>query len=135
MNTVVLVWPGGEHEFALRLGELEALQIASDSGPGEVLLRLHTSMADANPLVGPWRISDVIDTIRLGLIGGGMDGIEARNQVRKAVERHGIPDLIPTAAEALLFSLSPRADEDGDIAPGEAEGAETPRENGTSEAS
>lgn len=128
MRAAEIVWPGGEHSFALRIGELEALQQATNSGPGEVLGRLYGCMPPNNPLLGPWRLSDVLDTVRLGLVGGGMDGIEARKLVRLQVERDGPTSLITTAATVLLKAL-----EMPDDAPEKPEGVETPPPNGTSE--
>jgi len=45
-------WPGGEHRFELRLGELRALQKNCDAGPEEVFNRLRA---------GRWRVDDVIE--------------------------------------------------------------------------
>lgn len=97
-------WQGGEHEFALRLGELEALQKITGEGPGLVLARLHETLG-AGGLFGPWKVADILDTIRLGLIGGGMDKIEARDLVLSMIERHGLPALISTAIEILLATF------------------------------
>ncbi|MEO8531014.1 MAG: gene transfer agent family protein, partial [Deltaproteobacteria bacterium] len=59
---VKLIWVGGEHEFALNIGELRALQSACDAGPEQILMRMVRQ---------EWRIDDVCETIRLGLLGGG----------------------------------------------------------------
>lgn len=65
----VIVWPGGEHAFRMGLGEIRALQESRGAGPQEVLRRLQR---------GQWRIDDVIDVVRLGLIGSGaMDDPDA----------------------------------------------------------
>jgi len=57
------VFADGVHPFRLRIGELEELQEKTDAGPEEVLLRI---------INGTWRVSDIRETLRLGLIGGGM---------------------------------------------------------------
>ncbi|MBU0642405.1 MAG: gene transfer agent family protein [Alphaproteobacteria bacterium] len=69
---VEINWIGGEHEFALRLGELRALQDKCDAGPEEVFNRLR---------LGTWRVDDILETIRLGLIGGGLEKAEARKVI------------------------------------------------------
>jgi hypothetical protein len=61
-NRIHLIWAGGEHDFALGIGELRALQQQCNAGPEEVLMRI---------LDGKWRIDDLVQTIRLGLVGSG----------------------------------------------------------------
>lgn len=119
------LWVGGEHVFAFNLGELEALQNATGSGPGEVFGRLYASLE--NPITGPWLVGDVIDTLRIGLIGGGMDASEARAKVKAAFDRHGVSELIGIAAEVLLTALQPHEGQDAGKPRGEA-----PPKNGTS---
>lgn len=127
MRTHDIIWPGGEHTFALRIGELEALQQSTDSGPGEVLGRLYECISSTNPLLGPWRVADVLDTVRLGLVGGGMDSVEARKLVRTQVDRDGPTSLITTAATVLVMAL-----EMPEETPEKPEGDKEPPTNGTS---
>lgn len=61
-SKIELTWHGGCHDFALRLGELRQLQDTCGAGPEEVLNRLRN---------GQWRVNDVIEPIRLGLVGSG----------------------------------------------------------------
>jgi len=63
------VWDGGDHPFQLRIGELRALQSATGVGPLFLLGRIAGSQ---------WFVDDIIDTVRLGLIGGGMPDDEAK---------------------------------------------------------
>jgi len=65
----MLVWDGGEHTFRLGIGELRALQSSTGVGPLFLLGRITGSQ---------WFVDDIIDTIRLGLVGGGMPEKEAR---------------------------------------------------------
>lgn len=65
----MLVWEGGEHPFKLNIGELRALQTATGVGPLFLLGRMTGAQ---------WMVDDVIDTVRLGLIGGGMKETEAK---------------------------------------------------------
>ena len=65
----VLVWDGGEHPFKLGIGQLRALQSATGVGPLFLLGRFAGSQ---------WLVDDIIDTVRLGLIGGGMSEVDAK---------------------------------------------------------
>lgn len=123
-----LNWTGGEHDFALRLGELRALQKACDAGPEEILTRL---------LRGTWRVDDVVETLRLGLIGAGMAREEAARLVNLQCDQ-GLPAALRLTASAILgHALLPPEDRaeaaDGDA--GKPEGAPLPPESGASAAS
>ncbi len=60
---VTFVWGDGEHTFRLPFKELRELQEKTNCGPEELMHRINT---------GKWRVDDIRETIRLGLIGGGM---------------------------------------------------------------
>lgn len=79
MDPVRISWPGGEHLFALPLGRLRALQTSCNAGPEELFNRLRS---------GAWRIDDLIEILRHGLIGGGMDDAEAGPMVVRLMEVH-----------------------------------------------
>lgn len=96
MRPIELVWPGGEHTFDLRIGELQALQDACDAGPEFILNRI---------LAGQWRYADLFDTIRLGLIGGGMERAEASKVARNAFERSPLVSFKLTASSILGQAL------------------------------
>jgi len=70
----------GHYTFRLAWGELEKLQDSLDCGPLVVLDRLQTRQ---------WKIRDVREIIRLGLIGGGLDAAKALKLVRGYVEDDG----------------------------------------------
>ena len=74
---VELTWEGGEHCFLLTIPLLRALQHKCDAGPLWVLGRLQS---------GQWLIEDVIETLRLGLEGGGMDKDDARRLIARLTE-------------------------------------------------
>lgn len=117
---VTLNWPGGEHGFALKIGQLRALQDKCNAGPEEILNRVRT---------GKWRVDDLLHTIRLGLIGAGsMPDSEAGRTVSALFDLHPVIEfkLIALAilADALLGS------EDDPV--GEAEGETAPPKNGGS---
>lgn len=77
MRPVDLTWPGGEHSFLLTIPLLRALEAKCDAGPLHILGRLQSST---------WRVDDVLETIRLGLEGGGMTKSDARKLVELRVE-------------------------------------------------
>lgn len=74
---VDLTWQGGESNFLLTIDLLRALEKHCDAGPNYVLNRL---------LTGEWRVDDIIQPIRLGLEGGGLDKEDARRLVRLHIE-------------------------------------------------
>jgi hypothetical protein len=111
MHSITLPWIGGEHEFALRLGELRALQDKTDAGPLELMHRI---------VEGRWRVDDLIETLRLGLIGAGMERGEAGQLVTRLFERHPLTAFALPAQAVLIAALTgPPAEEDE---PGKPEG-------------
>lgn len=81
MNTsaeVVLKWADGEYKFALKLKQIEELQRNCDAGLGVIGKRMFS---------GDYRVEDVTETIRLGLIGGGTDAVKAK----QLVETYALP--------------------------------------------
>lgn len=105
----------GTYSFRLALGELEELQEKTGAGPFVVLRRLFD---------GTWRVADIRETIRLGLIGGGVEPLKALNLVRRYVDDRA--DWIGNAsiAQAVLgAALSGAAEEEAgkDDAPGAGE--------------
>jgi hypothetical protein len=77
-NRITLEWADGEYEFRLPVGQLAELQTKCDAGVGKIFARLHAgryverSTGDVvlNPLQAEFRYEDVVEVIRLGLIGG-----------------------------------------------------------------
>lgn len=67
----------GGHQFRLAIGELREMEEKRDAGSPLILRRL---------LSGEWRVDDVREVIRLGLIGGGMPALEALKLVRRYVD-------------------------------------------------
>lgn len=115
-----LQWVGGEHEFALNIGQLRALQKACDAGPEQILTRIWS---------GEWRVDDLIEVLRLGLIGGGdVDRKDAGQLVSGLFDKHAILQFKPVAQAVLMDALT---GDDGDPV-GEPAGATTPPANGSS---
>jgi hypothetical protein len=63
-----LDWGDGTYPFCLPLAQLEELQALCDAGPMVIADRLRH---------GQWRTQDVHQTLRLGLVGGGMEPVRA----------------------------------------------------------
>ena len=97
----------GEHRFKLGLAELEELQEKCDAGPPVILDRLAGSMGQsgvAGLLAGGarWRTHDVTETIRIGLIGGGMPPLKALALTR----RYAVPPDMMLCAKAAFSILA-----------------------------
>ncbi len=116
MRETTITWPGGEHEFKLTIEHLRALQQHCNAGPGFVYTRLTT---------GAWMVDDIIQPIRLGLEGGGMDKREATELVAKYVEEAPLTRLILTAVTIIGNALYEPEEADEDIL-GELDGEMTP---------
>jgi hypothetical protein len=113
---VALDFGGEERRFRLALGQLRELQERVDAGPAHLLQRLTDST---------WRVDDIRETLRLGLIGGGMAPSEALALVRRYVDERPLLESVPLARAVLLVVLLPiDGDEPGKPEP--AEGASGP---------
>lgn len=123
MDSLTLTWPGGENEFALRIGELRGLQGATDKGPEELFNALR---------LGTWRTDDIVQILRWGLMGGGMSKGDATDAVMRVFDLHPLTEFkLPALAIMAHALLGPMDDPVG-----EGEGvAETPPENGSSPSS
>lgn len=75
---VELDFADGTYGFRLAIGELEELQEKTGVGPYALLRRL---------LSNDWKIEDVRETIRLGLIGGGKEPVPAKKLVERYVDQ------------------------------------------------
>lgn len=118
-----ITWAGGEHPFDLKIEHLRALQDRCDAGPEWILARLSNKQ---------WHVNDVVDTIRLGLEGGGMEKAEARKLVARYVEDRPLTLSVLTAQAVLMLALYG----DPDDQPGEADaGTEKPTRTRDQEAS
>ena len=95
-GSITLVWGDGEHRFRLAIGQLRELQEKCDAGPAEIANRL----AD-----GRWRVNDVRETIRLGLIGGGTAPADAHRLTVRYVEERPWLESVPAAQVELMAAL------------------------------
>lgn len=109
MQSAVILWPGGEHAFRLGIAELETIQQKTDCGPEHVLLALNS---------GTWHVTHLVEIIRCGLIGGGMNHVEALKLVRKTFELHPLIAFKVPCQEILSAALfGPPEDPVGEPSP------------------
>lgn len=94
---------GKRRLFRLGWDELVSLQEARDAGPFFILNRL---------LSGTWRLEDITETIRCGLIGSGVDAPKARILVSRHVEASPPMMHLVLAQKILGAGLMGAADED-----------------------
>lgn len=95
-GSITFEWGDGEHKFRLAIGELQELQEKCNWGPEEVFRRLEA---------GTWWVNDLIEPIRLGLIGGGMDVSKARSLVQRYVTAGNLMGNVDPAMLILAAAL------------------------------
>lgn len=101
--SIALDWGDGAYQFALYWKQIGELQEKCDAGPHVILTRL---------IAGNWRIEDISNVIRLGLIGGGMEPIPALKLVRNYVEGRPPMENLLHAQAILSAGLMGAPDED-----------------------
>lgn len=94
--SVNLAWADGEYAFRLGIGELEELQEKCDRGPFEIMQRL---------AAGTWRVAEIRETLRLGLIGGGMPPMEALKLIKRYVDDRPLAHNIQHASAVILAAV------------------------------
>lgn len=94
--SVTLKWADGAYKFRLPIGQIRELQEKVDAGPAWILDRIRT---------GAWRVDDLRETIRLGLIGGGAKPGEALKLVERYVDAQPLADSVPAAMVILSTAL------------------------------
>ena len=103
-GSVVCFWADGEHKFRLGIGELRELQEKTDCGPYVLYERLRTYA---------WRVDDVRETIRIGLIGAGMAPFKAHKLITRYFDELERPlvDHVPAALRIVGTALHGPLDE------------------------
>lgn len=105
---VTLDWADGTYPFALKIEQLAELQEKTGAGPWYIQWALEAAlMARALGVAPPKDASPafVIETIRLGLIGGGMEAIAALKKVRDYVGPGRINENVQTAFAIIGVAL------------------------------
>lgn len=100
----------GHYDLALRIGELIALQEKTGVGPYVLANRI---------LAGEWRVEDIIETIRLALIGGGLDNRAAFDLITRNITPGNIIQYVSIASEVVLAAIMGVDDEQPEIDDGE----------------
>lgn len=95
-GAITFDWADGAHTFRLAIGQLRELQEKCDAGPQVLLRRLSD---------GSWRVDDVRETIRLGLVGGGAAPTRALDLVRVYVDDRPLLENVGPAQAILMAAL------------------------------
>lgn len=99
-------WTCGEHRFGLRIGEAEALDDLTPQGISDLRFRLRQGVERGSLGFAPVRIREVIDCLRLALIGGGMASDEARRLALRGMEEAEFSELVTICYTVLTRFLS-----------------------------
>lgn len=115
-GTRTIVWAGGEDQFCLKIGQILDLEERCKAGVAVIANRLTS---------GEWGLNDVRETVRLGLIGGGMDPERAMSKVNNFVDANdaGIAHSVLVAFAIIQTALfgAPKDDPVGKGMPAEAQ--------------
>lgn len=106
MEPRVINWCCGEHPFRLRIGEAEALDDATKEGIADLLYRLQLGRERGSFAYSPVKTREVIDCIRLGLIGAGMGADEARKLALRGWEEGDFSELVVLCITVLGVAMS-----------------------------
>lgn len=88
----------GTYRFRIGIGEARELQEKTGCGPYFLFSRIAKD---------DWRVDDIRETIRLGLIGGGTEPVKALDIVRRYVDERPLSLLnVPTAKAILMAGLA-----------------------------
>lgn len=79
-----------------KIGQALELEQKCDAGISEILDRVRS---------GKWRLQDIRETIRLGLIGGGQTPINAMQIVKAYVDERPWAESVPVALTVLLAAM------------------------------
>lgn len=105
-------WGDSEYVFRLPIGQMRELQEKCDAGPQFLLSRVSS---------GEWRVDDLRETLRLGLIGGGLKPDKALTLVRRYFDPFPYADHVLQVQMILGAAVFGVAEEDG----GKKAGVET----------
>lgn len=96
-GTVKIDWADGTHDFNVaKFEQAFELEEKCDAGLQEIFERVSHRK---------WRVNDLRETIRVGLIGAGMEPPKALRLVRRYVEGRPWAESVPVAQVILLAAL------------------------------
>lgn len=102
---VKIQWGDGEHTFRLAYAQLRELQDKTGCGPEELANRIAR---------GTWKVDDIRETMRLGLIGGGMEPMRALTlTIRYVDNRPWLENKQPAYLILLAILAQPEGDKVG----------------------
>lgn len=113
-GAIDLQWAGDERRFRLAIDELLALQDKRDAGPQELANRFRLQT---------WRVQDVQETLRLGLIGAGCEPKMAQRLVEEQARPGRLAESAMVAFAVLIAAI--QGDEEDPVGKPEA-ATETP---------
>jgi len=88
-----ILWPSGEDEFLLRIGEVEALDDLTPDGAMDLRYRLSQGVPRGSLAYAPVKAREVLACLRLGLMGAGMDRATAERKVKQAWDDGDVGEL------------------------------------------
>jgi hypothetical protein len=95
---IELKWGDGAYTFRLGLSELEELERKLDLGIFQIVMRL-------SPETRVAKSREILEVIRLGLIGGGLQPVEAMVKAEQYVDRRPLDENRDVAYAIALASL------------------------------
>jgi hypothetical protein len=96
-GTIELAFGDGDQTFNVaRIGQALELEEKCGAGVSEILDRLRTNR---------WKLNDVRETIRLGLIGGGMTPVNALNLVKRYVDERPWGESLLVAQAVMIAAI------------------------------
>lgn len=111
---VTFAWGDGMHTFRLPVDSVLELEEKTNAGPYELLDRFRGKT---------WRVTDLRETIRIALIGGGMTPVKAMSLVSRYVDKRPLAENVPACVMIMTAAvLGVPGDE-----PGKSKGARAPR--------
>jgi len=94
---IELVWGDGDHKFNIaKIGQVLELEEKCACGVAEIYTRIRE---------GRWRFNDIRETIRLGLIGAGVDPNRALILTKRYVDERPWAENVQTALAILLSAM------------------------------
>ncbi len=94
-------WGDGVHRFRLNISGLLELEGKCDAG----VMAIYDRLID-----GKWKLVDVRETIRIGLIGGGKAPTDAHALTARYVDDRPLLESYPVALQILAKAMNPPKD-------------------------
>lgn len=99
---ITLRWGDGVHDFRLGTAEWQAIDTKCDVGPQELYRRFQN---------GKWKLNELRETMRWGLIGGGLKAAEASKLIEQYVDARPLMESVNHAIAIIGVALVGPADD------------------------